>query len=240
MAADHQRALKTTKGSTAPGEDDLPALVWKYLWQYLKQLITRTFTASVNLGHHPRRWRVAKMVVLRKPGKVDYSIPGAYHPISLLNTLGKLRRLSHLAEEYGLLTDTKFGGRPGKTTEQAPLVLSNAINRARYKQGVVTLIAFDLKRAFNRVNKISLNARLRAKGFPAVARKWIASFMSDRFASIGFVDFRTEIEPLINAGLAQGSPLSPILFISSKSDLVNQPVTFRGGASAFVDDYFRW
>jgi ribonuclease HI len=64
--------------------------------------------------------------------------------------------------------------------------------------------------------------------------------MSDRFASIGFDDFRTEVAPLVNAGLAQGSPLSPILFTFFNSDLVDQPVTFRGGASAFIDDYFRW
>jgi hypothetical protein len=104
----------------------------------------------------------------------------------------------------------------------------------------VTLIAFDLKGAFNGVNKISLDARLRAKGIPAAARKWIASFMSDRFASIGFDDFRTEVALLVNAGLAQVSPLSPILFTFFNSDLVDQPVTFRGGASAFIDDYFGW
>jgi hypothetical protein len=66
----------------------------------------------------------------------------------------------------------------------------------------VTLIAFDQKGAFNGVNKISLDARLRAKGILAIARKWIASFMSDRFASIGFDDFRTEVALLANAGLA--------------------------------------
>jgi hypothetical protein len=50
--------------------------------------------------------------VLRKPRKSDYSIPGAYYPISLLNTLGKLleaviaRRLSYFAEKHGLLLDT--------------------------------------------------------------------------------------------------------------------------------------
>lgn len=44
---------------------------------------------------------------------------GAYRPISLLNTLGKLleaviaRRLSYLAEKHGLLSDTLSGGRPG-------------------------------------------------------------------------------------------------------------------------------
>ncbi|KAJ5876421.1 reverse transcriptase [Penicillium soppii] len=73
-----------------------------------------------------------------------------------------------------------------------------------------------------------------------VARKWIASFMSDRHANIGFDDFRTETELLVHAGLAQGSPLSPILFAFFNADLVDQPVNSHGGASAFIDDYFRW
>jgi hypothetical protein len=142
---------QSSKKLHSTGEDSLPTLVWKHLWKFLKQVITKIFTASVKLGHHPRRWRGAKIVVLRKPGKPDYSIPGAYRPISLLNTLGKLleaamaRRLSYLAEKHGLLPDSQFGGRPGKTTEQALLVLSSAIDQAWYKHGVVTLIAFDLK-----------------------------------------------------------------------------------------------
>lgn len=241
-----ERSLKAAKGSTAPGEDDLPTLVWKQLWKYLKHFITEIFTVSINLGHHPQRWRRAKIVVLRKPGKPDYTVPEAYRPISLLNTLGKLleaviaRRLSYLAEKHGLLPDSQFGGRPGRTTEQALLVFANAIDRAWYKNKVVTLVAFDLKGAFNGVNKVSLDACLRARRIPTVARKWITSFMNDRHASIGFDDFHTEVTPLPNAGLAQGSPLSPILFDFFNSDLVDQPVTFHGGASAFIDDYFRW
>lgn len=103
----------------------------------------------------------------------------------------------------------------------------------------MTLIAFDLKGAFNGVNKVSLDASLRARRIPMVARKWIASFMSDRHANIGFDDFRTETELLVHAGLAQGSPLSPILFAFFNADLVDQPVNSHGGASAFIDDYFR-
>lgn len=111
----------------------MPMLVWKQLWKYLKSIITKFFTASVSLGYHPKQWRSANTVVLRKPGKPNYSAPGAYRPISLLNTLGKFleavvaRRLSYLAEKHGLLPDTQFGGRLGRTTEQALLVLSNAI-----------------------------------------------------------------------------------------------------------------
>ncbi|KAI3093180.1 hypothetical protein CBS147333_10127 [Penicillium roqueforti] len=203
------RSLKAAKGTTAPGEDGLPTLIWKRLWKYLGNIITRIFTASIEQGYHPQRWRSARIVVLRKPGKPDYSLPGAYRPISLLNTLGKLleavmaRRLSFFAEHYGLLPDTQFGGRPGRTTEQALLMLANAIDRAWYRQKVVTLVAFDLKGAFNGVNKTSLDIRLQSKGIPSVARTWIASFMSGRQASI-------------------------------------TPVDFHGGASAFIDDYFRW
>jgi hypothetical protein len=102
------------------------------------------------------------IVVLRKPGKPDYSAPGAYRPISLLNTLRKLleaviaKRLSYYAETYGLLLDTQFGGRPGRTTEQALLILANAVDQAWLKDKVVTLVAFDLKGAFNGVNKSTL------------------------------------------------------------------------------------
>ncbi|KAJ5138858.1 uncharacterized protein N7515_003706 [Penicillium bovifimosum] len=241
-----ERSLKAAKGNTAPGEDTLPMLVWKKLWRHLKAFIVSIFTASVELGHHPRQWRSAKIIVLRKPGKPDYSKPGAYRPISLLNTLGKLleavmaRRLSYVAEKHGLLPNSQFGGRPGRTTEQALLVLSSAIDKAWYKHKVVTLVAFDLKGAFNGVNKTSLDASLQARRIPIVARKWIASFMSDRHANIGFDDFRTETQSLANAGLAQGSPLSPILFAFFNADLVDQPVDSHGGASAFIDDYFRW
>ncbi|KXG45142.1 reverse transcriptase [Penicillium griseofulvum] len=239
-------SLKAAKGATAPGEDNLPMLVWKKLWVYLKSFITGIFAACINLGHHPKQWRSAKIVVLRKPGKPDYSTPGTYRPISLLNTLGKLlesvivRRLSYLAEKHDLLPNSQFGGRPGRTTEQALLVLSNAIDQAWYKHKVVTLIAFDLKGAFNGVNWVSLDAALQARGIPIAARKWIASCMSDRHDNIGLDDFRTETKPLANAGLAQGSPLSPILFAFFNADLVDQPVNSHGGASAFIDDYFRW
>ena len=119
-------------------------------------------------------------------------------------------------------------------------MLANAIDRAWYRLKVVTLVAFDLKGAFNRVNKTSLDIRLQSKGIPSVARRWITSFMSGRQASIGFDDYQTEVVPLDNAGLAQGSPLSPILFAFFNCDLVDQPVDFHGGASAFIDDYFRW
>jgi hypothetical protein len=105
---------------------------------------------------------------------------------------------------------------------------------------VVTLVAFDLERAFNSVNSTTLNARLEERGIPTLARRGIKSFMEERSASITFDGFETGTAPLDNAGPAQGSPLSPSLFAFFNSKLVDQPVDFRGGASVYINDYFHW
>lgn len=45
-----QRSLKAAKGTTAPGDDYVPMLVWKKLWKHVKGIINRIFTPSVNVG----------------------------------------------------------------------------------------------------------------------------------------------------------------------------------------------
>ena len=45
---------------------------------------------------------------------------------------------------------------------------------------------------------------------------------------------------LEQAGLPQGSPLSPILFLFFNADLVQQRIDQNSGAIAFVDDYTVW
>jgi hypothetical protein len=86
---------------------------------------------------------------------------------------------------------------------------------------VVTLVAFDLKGAFSGINKPTLDARPKEKGVPTPGRRWIRSFMEGRAANIKFDDFETKVTPLENAGPAQGSPPSPILFAFFNADLVD-------------------
>lgn len=70
-----------------------------------------------------------------KTGKTRLHHP-QYRTISLLNMLGRLveaviaRRLSFYKEAYRLPPKTQFGGRRGRTTEQALLVLADLIDQA--------------------------------------------------------------------------------------------------------------
>jgi len=113
------------------------------------------------------------------------------------------------------------------------LVLANAVNQAWLRGRVVTLVAFDLKGVSNEVSTITLDARLRESAIPTQARKWIHSKGELR-------RIRNREEAVEHAGLPQDSPLRPFLFAFFDANLVDQTVDTRRGASAYIDDYFRW
>ncbi|EJP61690.1 reverse transcriptase [Beauveria bassiana ARSEF 2860] len=81
---------------------------------------------------------------------------------------------------------------------------------------------------------------MRARGIPEKLVRWIGSFCSNRTASILVNGHLSETQTLHQAGLPQGSPLSPICYIFFNADLVQRRIDANGGAIAFVDDFTAW
>ena len=83
------------------------------------------FNACVKLGYHPKVFKRANTVVLRKPKKNDYTDSKAYRPIALLNTIGKAlesvvaRKLIDVAKANHLLPACQMGARRGRFIETA-------------------------------------------------------------------------------------------------------------------------
>jgi hypothetical protein len=83
-----------------------------------------------------RQWRHAKIILLKKPNKENYTIAKAWRPISLLAMLGKVlesmvaERISHAVEIYGLLLTSHFRAQKQRSTEQALILLQEQIYSA--------------------------------------------------------------------------------------------------------------
>jgi hypothetical protein len=83
-------SIKKSHPFKAAGSDGIPSFVLKCLGSPLVSYLQPLFQACINLSYHPTEFCHCNTVPLRKPGKGDYSAPGAWRPIALLNTLGKV------------------------------------------------------------------------------------------------------------------------------------------------------
>jgi hypothetical protein len=143
-------------------------------------------------------------------------------------------------ETYGLLPANHLGAKKQSSAEQALLLLQERIYTAWRGRKVASLVSFDVKGAYNEVYKDRLLQRLTARGIPSQVVNWVNAFCSGRTATIVVNGQASEVSGLEQAGLPQGSPLSPIPFLFFNADLVQQRIDQNGGAVAFVDDYTAW
>lgn len=239
-------AIFAGKSLSAPGTDGLPFLVWKELWPTVGTWITHLYQASLALGYVPVLWKNALILPLRKPNKDDYRLAKNFRPISLLWTISKglerviARRLTFYIEKYSLVPQNQFGCRPRRNTEQALNILIEAIFQAWKKGLTLSLITFDVKGAFNGVNKEALIRIMENMRFPANLVNWTMDFCVNRSASVAVGHYTSEQELLQHPGIPQGSPCSPVLYIIFNAALADQVITKKEGAICFADDFSAW
>ncbi|KAK1458424.1 zinc knuckle [Colletotrichum tamarilloi] len=79
-------AIQEAAPLKAPGPDGITNLALQVARPWITPHLVRIFNQSLRLGYCPQHFRKSTTVVLRKPGKDNYTAPKAYRPIALLNT----------------------------------------------------------------------------------------------------------------------------------------------------------
>jgi hypothetical protein len=234
-------ALNSMSNKSAPGWSGINYKLLKWAFATQPHRFIDIFNSAIHLGHHP--WKEAKVVVLAKPKRPDYSLPKSYRPISLLECCGKLlekiianRLLSDL-NLFSLLPPNQFGSRDYHSAVDAVMCLTHQAEAALNTGYCAALILFDISGFFDNLNTDRLVAIMTNLGFPPQICAWTRSFLTDRCVRLTFNGFTSE-PTSISHGTPQGSPLSPILsaiYTSPLLKLVNQTWSHRG-LQTYVDD----
>ena len=235
--------IDKTSAHKAPGNDGIPNIVLKRCVPLIAPILLTCLHAILRLQYFPQWWREWTTVVIRKPGREDYTIPKAYQPIALYCTMGKIISgvmtdvMVHITVRHSLLPSKHFGGLPGKTTTDSLLYLVHRIKAAWRKRKVVTMVFLDIANAFPNVVTECLLRNMQRLGYPSEIVSFFKALLTDHSTRLKFDDFISAIIHIDN-GIGQGEPGSMILYLIYSADLVLIPQGLDEDGGAYVDDNF--
>jgi hypothetical protein len=154
-----ERALHAQSVKKAPGPDTLSFGAIQLLRKWDKERVVRLTRVAIRTGRHLAVWKRENGVVIRKPGKDDYTKLKAYGSITLLSCMGKVvekvvaELVSEEAESRGLLSDGQFGSSKGRSAVDAAAIMVDRAHAAWMNGHITGLLLMDIKAAFPSVAK---------------------------------------------------------------------------------------
>jgi hypothetical protein len=232
-----KEALQKTDKNKAPGDDDIRPVLFQDASDQLLGNIARLLTQMANdEGPLPSWMKEGLAKTLYKKGRKDD--PSNYRVIIMNSIFAKLYekmleiRGQKMVEEEVLKISVEQGGfMPRRSTLDSIFILES-LRDSQIKHCKTMYAAFlDLRKAFDSVSHKKFLQLMRERGAP---EDWVVQ-LSKMLAGRRMKLFDALIN--LEVGTAQGSPISPLLFILFMNPLIERLRTCRGvqfAAQAFI------
>ncbi|KAL4089504.1 hypothetical protein QTP88_024529 [Uroleucon formosanum] len=208
----------------------------KKIWKAITYLVI-LFNSLIKIGYFPKEWKLATIIMIKKPGK-DNTDPRNYRPISLLSSVSKIfekiihSRLTNYLNAINAIPHFQFGFKSNHSTTQQLLRLTEHISDGYEKKQHTGAAFLDIAQAFDRVWHDGLLYKLKMLNTPNAIYNLIKSYLTARCFKVKINDTTSQLN-IINAGVPQGSKISPLLFNLYVSDF---PTSINTEIALYADD----
>lgn len=223
-AAELGDALKHAAKGKMPGSDGLTYEFYSLFWDVVGEPLAEVFSCALAQGGSlTESQRLGVVVLLYKGAKAgSRALVKNYRPITLLNCDYKLLALA-LARRFScplasIIDPTQTAFLPGRWIGDNILMHLEEIDYLEETQQPGVIAFVDFEKAYDVTSRPWVTSCMRALGFGPVAIGWVMLLLRDTRARCRFNGWHTR-DFMVCSGVAQGSPLSPVLYVIAAQPL---------------------
>ena len=212
-----KKALKKLKNNKGVGMDGVPYEFFKNGGDWMVKALYDVYKRVWEDECVPTKWNESKVILLHKGGNKNKQLLQNYRPISLGNTIGKIfcsiinERVMRVCEDFGVLGEEQNGFRKGRRGEDNIYIVKELIDKHNRLNHPLYIAFMDIEKAYDRVNRRTLNHILINLGFPQKISNIIRTMYRNTKSKFLLGDIETDWVKL-ERGVRQGCVLSPLLF----------------------------